>query len=95
MNADLMRNNHTQRFQEPLNFLRAIRYGCFICVPSFMLLIQNARFFQKVALNSPTIKATQHYYPSKNKLLLQHYEHNVKQTVVAKLKSVQTVVNMV
>jgi len=26
MNADLMRNNHTQRFQEPLNFLRAIRY---------------------------------------------------------------------
>ena len=33
---------------------KIISRECFICVPSFMLLTQFARFYQKIALNSPT-----------------------------------------
>ena len=35
-------------------YLKIISRGCFICVPSFMLLTQIARFFQKVPFNSTT-----------------------------------------
>ena len=35
-------------------YLKTISWGCFKCVPSFMLLTQNAQFDSNIAHNSPT-----------------------------------------